>query len=389
MRITTLLLTLCLFCAHAADTHSQNARVSISKKVTSLDEILNEIESQTDYLFIYNNQVNVNRSVSVKVKNKPVSYVLDNLLKKTDINYSMEGTHIVLTRKESPVVQANVPVVQQNTKTITGVVTDNKGETIIGANVVEKGTSNGTTTNINGRFTLNVSPGALLTVSYVGYLPQEVSVANQTSLTIELREDSRALDEVVVIGYGSVKKSDLTGSVASVSSRSFRDQPITRVEDAIQGRMAGVDVQAISGAPGSEIKIRVRGASSINKSNDPLYVVDGIVSSSGLAGINPADISSIEVLKDASSTAIYGSRGANGVVLITPTRGSSEPRIVTFDAEMGFSNVPRKYDLLSAYESGLALNDIRGYEVIGAADMEAYKNGSKGIDWQDVIFRTG
>ncbi|MDR1918760.1 MAG: TonB-dependent receptor [Tannerellaceae bacterium] len=275
-----------------------------------------------------------------------------------------------------------------NTRTITGVVTDNSGEALIGASVVEKGSSNGTITDLDGRFTLNVRPEAVLTVSFLGYLPQEISVGNQSSLAIELQEDTQALDEVVVIGYGSVKKSDLTGSVASVSSRSFKDQPITRIEDAIQGRMTGVDVQTISGAPGSEIKIRVRGASSISKSNDPLYVVDGIVSLSGLAGINTADISSIEVLKDASATAIYGSRGANGVVLISTTRGSSERATVTFDAETGFATVPKKYDLLNAYEYATAYNELRG-QTFDAAALAAYKNGTKGLDWQDEIFRTG
>ncbi|MDR1939122.1 MAG: carboxypeptidase-like regulatory domain-containing protein, partial [Tannerellaceae bacterium] len=196
MRLTSFLLTICVFCSYAADTHSQNARVTINKGVVSLDEILNEIESQTDYLFIYNNQVNVNRKVSVRVKTKPVNYVLSNLLKDMDIDYTMEGTHIVLTHRSAEAAP------QQNTRTISGIVTDAEGEAVIGANVVEKGTTNGSITDMDGRFSLNVAPGATLTISFIGYLTQEVSVGNRTSLVIELVEDSRSLDEVVVIGYG-------------------------------------------------------------------------------------------------------------------------------------------------------------------------------------------
>jgi TonB-linked SusC/RagA family outer membrane protein len=374
-----------VFCSYASDTASQNARVTINKSVVQLDEILNDIESQTDYLFVYNNQVDVNRKVSVRVNAQPVNHLLSDLLNDSDIDYSMEGTHIILSKRSATAK----PAPQQTTRRVTGTVFDSSGETIIGANVVEKGTSNGNITGIDGRFSLEVRPGAVLVVSYVGYLPQEVATGNQATLRIVLEEDKRTLDEVVVIGYGTVRKSDLTGAVSSVSSAAFKDQPLTRVEDAIQGRMAGVDVQNVSGAPGSEIKIRVRGSSSINKSNDPLYVIDGIVSSSGLTGFNPADIASIEVLKDASSTAIYGSRGANGVVLITTTRGNSDRRTVTFDTEIGFSTIPKKYDLLNAYEYSQALNDILGREVIGAADMAAYQSGAKGIDWQDTILQTG
>jgi TonB-linked SusC/RagA family outer membrane protein len=378
-----------VFCSYASDTASQNARVTINKSVVQLDEILNDIEKQTDYLFVYNSQVNVNRKVSVRVNARPVNLLLSDLLSDSDIDYLMEGTHIILTKRSTDTAAPSRQ--QQSGRRISGTVFDGSGETIIGANVVEKGTSNGSITGLDGSFSIEVRQGAVLVVSYVGYLSQEVAVGNRSSITVVLEEDKQTLDEVVVIGYGTVRKSDLTGAVSSVSSSAFKDQPLTRVEDAIQGRMAGVDVQNVSGAPGSEIKIRVRGSSSINKSNDPLYVIDGIVSSSssGLTGFNPSDIASIEVLKDASSTAIYGSRGANGVVLITTTRGNSDRRTVTFDTEIGFSTIPKKYDLLNAYEYSQALNDILGREVIGADDMAAYQSGAKGIDWQDMILQTG
>ena len=197
------------------------------------------------------------------------------------------------------------------------------------------------------------------------------------------------LDEVVVVGYGTVKKSDLTGSVSGVSTRQFKNQPVKRVENILQGRTPGVEVTATSGVPGAGMKVRVRGTTSINKSSDPLYVIDGIISSSGLDGINPSDIQSMEVLKDASSTAIYGSRGSNGVILITTKGGTEGKASITFDASVGLSTVRKQYDLLNAYEYATALNDIRGSSTIPAGDLEAYKNGTKGINWTDLITHTG
>lgn len=197
------------------------------------------------------------------------------------------------------------------------------------------------------------------------------------------------MDEVVVVGYGTVKKSDLTGAVSGVSNRQYKNQPVQRVENILQGRTPGVEVTATSGMPGASMKVRVRGTTSINKSSDPLYVIDGIISSSGLDGINPSDIQSMEILKDASSTAIYGSRGSNGVILITTKQGSEGKAQVTFDASIGLSTVRKQYDLLNAYEYATALNDIRGSSTISAEDLEAYKNGTKGINWTDLLTRTG
>ena len=193
----------------------------------------------------------------------------------------------------------------------------------------------------------------------------------------------------MVVGYGTVKKSDLTGSVSGVSTRQFKNQPVKRVENILQGRTPGVEVTTTSGVPGAGMKVRVRGTTSINKSSDPLYVIDGIISSSGLDGINPSDIQSMEVLKDASSTAIYGSRGSNGVILITTKGGSEGKASITFDASVGLSTVRKQYDLLNAYEYATALNDIRGSSTISAEDLEAYKNGTKGINWADLITHTG
>lgn len=272
--------------------------------------------------------------------------------------------------------------IQQNSSyKVTGVVSDTNGEPIIGASVVEKGTSNGTITDLDGKFTIEVNAGATLNISYIGYKNQEVKVdRNGLSLKLTLKEDTETLDEVVVVGYGTVRKADLAGSVAVMDNKSFKDQPVTRISEALQGRVSGVQVEN-SGVPGGDIRIRVRGANSVNLSNEPLYVVDGIVREGGLSGLNTDDIKSIQVLKDASSTAIYGSRGANGVVLVTTKTGVAGQTQITFDATLGVSNVYKHYDMLSPYEYAEAYNFWYPGNGYSAEEMDALKTGKKGINW--------
>lgn len=277
--------------------------------------------------------------------------------------------------------------VQQQTVSITGTIVDTNGEPLIGVNILEAGTTNGVISDFNGKFTLNAHSNATLKVSYVGYITQSIPLSGRKNLIVTLKEDTEALDEVVVIGYGTVRKADMAGSVAVLDNKSFKDQPVTRVADALQGRVAGVSVEN-SGVPGGSVKIRVRGSNSINKSNDPLYVVDGIVRESGLDGINPEDIQSMQILKDASSTAIYGARGSNGVVLITTKNGKAGVRDIVFDASIGIANIYKRYDVLSPYEYAQALKEIKGSD-FSDQTMQAYKNGSAGINWQDEIFRAG
>ena len=276
-------------------------------------------------------------------------------------------------------------------RTIKGQIIDENNEPLIGVSVIIKGASTiGTITDFDGNYALEVPAGKnVLEISYIGYKTQEITIGKNTQLNIKMQPDTQTLDEVVVVGYGTVKKSDLTGAVSGVSNRQYKNQPVQRVENILQGRTPGVEVTATSGMPGASMKVRVRGTTSINKSSDPLYVIDGIISSSGLDGINPSDIQSMEILKDASSTAIYGSRGSNGVILITTKQGSEGKAQVTFDASVGLSTVRKQYDLLNAYEYATALNDIRGSSTISAEDLEAYKNGTKGINWTDLLTRTG
>ena len=381
MRITTFLLTTCLFCAYASTGYSQNARVTINKSNVQLSEILDEIESQTDYLFVYNNQVDVNREVSVKAKEKPVNKVLSSLLDNTDTDYAMEGTHIILTKHD----EAGASVAQQSARTISGTVTDKNGDAIIGANVVEKGSNNGATTDADGKFVLSVSSGAVLDVSYIGYLSQEVTVGNQNSLQVTLLDDTKTINEVVVIGYGTVKKSDLTGSVASISNDQFLSQPLTRVDDILKGRTPGAMVLTNSGSPDASISVRIRGANSIYGGNDPLYIIDGVPS--GTLDANANDIQSIEILKDASATAIYGSRGANGVVIVTTKRGVEGKTVVTLETNSTWSSLYKKFDMLSAADYADSYNQWRP-NTFTQDQISAFQAGTAGTDWQDLIFRT-
>lgn len=235
-------------------------------------------------------------------------------------------------------------------KTVTGVVLDKTGETVIGASVLVKGTTNGTITDVDGNFTLkNVQEDAVLQVSFVGYKAQDVALKGQSNIKVTLEEDTEVLDEVVVIGYGSVKKSSLTGAVAKMDAKSIQDRPLARPETALQGQLAGVSVRSITGEPGADMQIRVRGAASVNANSDPLYVVDGVPMTT-LSGINPSDIASIEVLKDAASSAIYGSRGSNGVVIVTTQKGKTGKAKVSFNASVGFQTLEKKIDMLSATE---------------------------------------
>ena len=276
-------------------------------------------------------------------------------------------------------------VIQQNAQ-CKGVVTDAVGEPIIGASIVGKGTTNGTVSDYDGYFVLDgVKMGDVLRISYVGYQTQDVKW-NGSPLDIVLKEDAQALDEVVVIGYGAVRKADMAGAVSVMDNKAFKAQPITQVSDALQGRVAGVNVVS-DGIPGGSVKIRIRGTNSINKSNEPLYVVDGMVRESGLEGINPEDIQSMQILKDASSTAIYGSRGANGVVIITTKSGVKGQSSITFDTSFGFSEATRLPEKMNAQTYAQALVDYNG---ISELDVASYIDGSNpGVDYIDEMFRTG
>ena len=382
MRISTFLLMVCVFCSYAGNAHSQNAKVSIRMNNVKLDKILNEIENQTDYLFIYNNQVDINKIISVKVKNEAVAQVLDRILSGTGINYELEGTHIILTTEAIKDLHA-----QQQAKTVTGTVTDVSGEPIIGANIRIKGTTTGTITDIDGNFSIEAEPQSVIEVSYIGYLTQETVINNQKSIRFLLKEDTKTLDEVVVIGYGVQKKADLTGSVANINTEKLNTQSNANIGQALQGKIAGVDIVSQGGAPGSGTRIMVRGIGTLNNAS-PLYIVDGMYMNS-IDHINPNDIASIDVLKDASSAAIYGSRAANGVIIVTTKEGSNTEGkpIIDLSVNLGISTASKFLDMLDA--KGWAEVTTIARQAIGkpALDMATDLANKPDNDWQDIMFR--
>ena len=231
---------------------------------------------------------------------------------------------------------------QQGSYQLTGTILDGMGEPVIGANVLVKGTTNGVVTDLNGKFSLQVKPNDILQISYIGYNSQEVAVKGQHTLNITLKEDVESLDEVVVVGYGTMKKKDLTGSVSSVKADELTAFTVANPVQALQGRVPGVVLSQNTGDPSGDYSIRIRGVNSIKGDNSPLYIIDGIPAST--ASINTYDIESMEILKDASATAIYGSRGANGVVMITTKKGKSGKAKVSYDFEYGFQKQIKKLD---------------------------------------------
>lgn len=271
----------------------------------------------------------------------------------------------------------------QQTKKVTGNVSDSMGP-LIGATVKVKGTSNGVATDMDGNFTLDVKPGATLIISYVGYNTQEVVVTKQSSLKITMKEDGHALNDVVVIGYGTQRKEAITGSVANVGGDKLNQIVSSNAAQALQGRVAGVLMTQTSSQPGAEMQIRIRGQRSLNASNDPLIVLDGIPFMGNLSDINPADIKSMDILKDASATAIYGSRGANGVILITTAKGAEgTPAKVSYNGYFGFKKIFHKYPMMNGPEFAALRKAAGKYE--NTLD----ESDDTDTDWQDLFFKTG
>lgn len=342
MRNTLLALFVFAGTAFATESYSQTMKVTVVADNMSTGKVISEIEKQTDYLFVYNvNEVNLKRNVKVNAQNKSVAEVLNKVFEGTDIYYAMEGKNIMLMSKAK-----NGEVAQQANK-VTGIVKDTNGEPIIGANVTVKGQSIGTITDIDGRFVLDAPKDAVLQITYIGYVSQEVKVSGNKELNVVLKEDTETLDEVVVIGYGTAKKSDLTGATAQIKPEALTSSVVGNALESLQGKAAGVAVFN-DNKPGASPSIRVRGSGSITASNEPLYVVDGFPLMDGnISDLNPSDIESMEILKDASSTAIYGSRGANGVVMITTKKGKSGTKNLSVNTSVGVQMPGRLANLIS------------------------------------------
>ncbi len=375
MRISTFLLFMCSFCVIAGNANSQNARVTIHKSQAPLEEILNDIESQTDYLFLYSNDVNVQKITSIEVNSKPVSEVLRLLLNKSDVKYQMEGLHIILSEK----TEKEKLETDQNRTKVSGTIRDSRGESIIGASIVEKGTNNGTISDISGDFVLNVSEEAILQISYIGYVTQEIKVIAGKRLNVMLKEDTKTLDEVVVIGYGTQRKGDLTSSVGSVKKENFVQGAVKDAGQLIQGKVAGLAITNTSGDPTSNTTISLRGNTTIlGASTNPLILIDGVPGD--LNTVAPEDIESIDVLKDGSAAAIYGSRGTNGVILITTKKAKGDNiNQVEYSAYMSTSSIVKRLEMCTAADYRQQISD-------GIRDA-SWDLGNN-VDWMDQITRT-
>ena len=378
---------------------------SISLNITkgTITEVFKAIEDQSEYKFFYNdNQINLNKRVDVNIHGESIEQVLNNIFNGTGITYKLVKNHVVLTNKT--VKSTELPSTNQNGKRLTGQVIGQDGEPLIGVNVVVKGTTIGSMTDMDGRYVLeNVPSNAIVEFSYIGYLQQSINVGNKSSLDITLAEDTQKLDEVVVVGYGSFKKSDLTGAISQIKGEEISALPLRSASDALQGKVAGVTITANSGSPGSLGDVRIRGVGTLSQyGNNPLYVVDGMPQSD-IGWLNPRDIENIEVLKDASAQAIYGSRAANGVVLVTTKRGASGDSYrsnIEFDMNIGFQEASKEYDLLDA--EGFMEYKNRAYAAAGKELTEDFatpekreailsfldKNGGReGTNWWNAINR--
>lgn len=335
-----LLVALCISCGMV------NAQtVNKDFKAQPLKSVLKDIEQQTGLSIIYEvNEVNGEKKITQSFKNTSVEKVLSEILGE-DLEFNIQNKMIIISKKDVTGTS------KKNLKKITGKIIDEKGEPVIGATVLEEGTSNGAITDVDGEFSLNdVIENSTLTISYVGYKTIQLKASDKKLSTIVLQEDSELIDEVVVVGYGTVKKRDLTGSVASLNSDVISSVPATSAVEALQGRASGVVVSTSNWAPGETPSILIRGKRSINASNDPLFVVDGIPVTGGMGEISPSDIESMEVLKDASATAIYGSRGANGVIIITTKQGKEGKTQIDYNGYVGVQTIQNKLDLMNGAE---------------------------------------
>lgn len=339
---------------YAKNAYSQEVKVSIVSENISLTDVLGQIEKETDYLFVYNqDDIDLDRRISISANNQQVSDILDYLFGNTDITYREIGNNIVLVRTDQLISL-------QQKRQINGRVTDEKGEAVIGANIVEDGTTNGTITDVDGNFSINVSPAGTIKVSYIGFEDQYIRVDNRSNFNIILKEDSQALDEVVIVGYGTMKKVNLTGAIENVKSERIANKPITSLATALTGEAAGLTVTQSSGQPGAnQGTIRIRGIGTWANA-EPLILVDGI--SMNISDVIPSEVESVTVLKDAASASIYGSRAANGVILITTKQGQKGKIQLNYDGNMGFQTATRVPEMAASWEYAEMYNQAMANE---------------------------
>lgn len=341
---------------------AQNKTVTLHEEQSSIQTILSKIEKQTKYLFVYDKaQIDVKRKVTLKANNKPVSQVLNTLFAGTQVSYTLNGNNIVLTVKKENTQQ------KSSLKTVEGAITDLNGDPVIGATVKEEGTNNGVISDIDGKFSIKVHSGAHLNVSYVGMLTKTIPVTEKSFLNITLTEDSKTLEEVVVVGYGTQKRVNLTGAISTVSSKDLIDRPASTATHMLQGKVPGLNITTSAGNPGNGASINIRGTNSIN-GGSPLVLIDGV--EGDLYRVNPADIESISIIKDASSAAIYGARASFGVVLVTTKDGDEGKVRVSYNGRLGWTKPTVSVD----YET-------RGYYSVLTANV--FWNAYTGVNYMN------
>lgn len=401
-----------------------NGQNKLDKKISfqaidlNFESVLRQLESTEKIKFSYNSRtLPLKHKINLSIQDETFSSLLEQLLSPLNITYKQVGNQIILVNKQNLPAENKVNSIpssqadnqQLMDKTLSGVIKDDKGELLPGVSIVSKSGQRGTISDIDGKYTIVLSDeDDIVIFSFVGYISQEINVKNQSSLDITLIADTKSLEEVVVIGYGTVKKSDLTGSVAEISTKNLKDLPVSSVDQKLVGQVAGVQIQQVSGAPGAGTSVKIRGSGSLGAGNEPLYVIDGMPYSSGLdqsinplTFINPNDIEKITILKDASSTAIYGSRGANGVIMITTKNPGKNTTQVNFSTYAGFQSVPQKGrpQMLNAREFAEYQRDRIDYVVrtrekrepaladypIEYRDLDNLNN--KGTNWYDLILQ--
>lgn len=399
MKLTVFLMLMSLMGVFAAETYSQTTRLSVNVDKMSLEDFLVNIENQSEFRFFYTGKIDVEQEVSGEFRNKKIFEILDEIKEEAGFQYEVLGRQIILSSNDA---EGAIKSIQQQ-KSVSGKVTDSNNQPLPGVTVIVKGTTAGTVTNTDGSFTIsNISEEAILQFSFVGMKMQEVQVKGKININITMVEDAIGIDEVVAIGYGTQKKSNLTSSVSKINDTAIKNRPITTMGEAFSGQLAGVRAQETSGIPGAEPTIRIRGVNTINGNSSPLYVIDG-VPRDNMTDINPSDVASIQVLKDASATSIYGSRGANGVILIETKQGAGNTTI-TVDAYYGMQDPVKMMDFMNgdewkAYQifarnetyirTGGSMKNPMSSRPVNLQIPASWTDGSRpSVDWQDAITQT-
>lgn len=368
MKITTIFLLVGIL-QLSATTYAQEQRISVTLNNGTFYDLVSQIEKQSEFMFFYKSEeIDSNQRFNLKADNKEISEILNEVTKKNNLSYAITGKHIIITK---------ITGVSQQSRKITGVVLDEAGEPIIGANVIEKGTTNGVMTDINGTFSLEVKRGSILQVSYIGYKPIEVS-SGLTPFKVILEEDNQQIEEVVVVGYGTQKKINLTGAVSNVKADMLENRTSSSPINLLTGQVPGMTIIQRSGQPGADMgTLRVRGIGTLGNA-EAMVVIDGVESS--FNNVSPDDIESISVLKDAAASSIYGVRAANGVILITTKKGVVGKPVVSYNGYVGWQSACRMPDYLDSYHYAQLFNEAYANDGLPAPyseqDLQKFKDGS-------------